>query len=296
VGEDLVTVWWRCRLYRRVVAGSPWQWDETLYRGSAVYYAAGRLPYPPAMAQALRSELSLDGHGRLLDVGCGPGSAALLLAPLFEEAVGVDADPDMIAEARGEAARRGMANTRWVHMRAEELPADLGRFRVATFAQSFHWMDRPRVAAAVRDMLEPGGAWVHVNATTHRGVETDAELPAPAPPRDEIAALVHRYLGPQRRAGRSVLHRPVDLEDDVMAAAGFAGPDRIPVPRGDVHERTEDEVVASVYSLSSAAPHLFGERLPEFDADLRRLLRAVSSEGRFAEKARDIELLIWHAP
>ncbi len=49
-------------------------------------------------------------------------------------------------------------------------------------------------------MLEPGGAWVHVNATTHQGVPTNEPLPAPAPPRDEIT--VHRYLGEVRRAGQ----------------------------------------------------------------------------------------------
>ena len=63
---------------------------------------------------------------------------------------------------------RGVENVDWVHLRAEELPGDLGTFRVVTFAQSFHWMQRERVAATVREMLEPGGAWVHVHATTHR--------------------------------------------------------------------------------------------------------------------------------
>jgi cyclopropane fatty-acyl-phospholipid synthase-like methyltransferase len=59
------------------------------------------------MAAALRYELVLDGTGRLIDVGCGPGSVALLLAPLFEEVVGVDPDTGMIAAAETEAALRG---------------------------------------------------------------------------------------------------------------------------------------------------------------------------------------------
>jgi hypothetical protein len=48
-----------------------------------------------------------------------------------------------------------------------------------------------------------------------------------------------------------------------------------------------------VFSLSSAAPHLFGDRLGDFERDLRGLLRSVSPAGRFAEKAREIELSIW---
>ncbi|MGZ4521280.1 MAG: class I SAM-dependent methyltransferase [Mycobacteriaceae bacterium] len=211
------------------------RWDETLYRGSASYYAQGRLPYPAAMAEALRAELESDGRGRLLDVGCGPGSAALVFAPLFGQVVGIDADADMIAEAERQAASHGVENAEWRVLRAEELPAGLGSFRVATFAQSFHWMDRPRVAHTVFAMLEPGGAWVHVDATTHQGVPTNEPLPAPAPPRDEITELVHRYLGKVRRAGQGQLPDGTPSgEEDVMLAAGYTSPRRLVVPRGDV--------------------------------------------------------------
>jgi ubiquinone/menaquinone biosynthesis C-methylase UbiE len=141
-------------------------WDPKLYEGSAPYCARGRLPYPPEMAAALRDELALDGNGRLIDVGCGPGSVALLLAPLFAEVVRVDPDAGMITEAETEAARRGVGNARWLEMPGEALPADRGSFRVATLAQSFHWVDRKKVASTVRGMLEPTGR-VHINATTH---------------------------------------------------------------------------------------------------------------------------------
>ena len=260
-------------------------WDPRLYEGSAPYYARGRLPYPSAIAAVLRDELRLDGRGRLLDVGAGPGSLTLLLAPLFEEVVGVDPDPGMIAEAAREAALRGVGNARWVLLLAEALPRDLGLFRVATFAQSFHWMDRQTVAMAVRSMLEPGGSWVHVSATTHEGIENADDLPLPSPPRAEIAELVDKYLGSTRRPSMSG-------EDDVLLAAGFASPRRVSVP-GQVHERSEDEVVASVFSLSWAAPHLFGDRLATFETELRELLRRTSPDGRFAEHARDVELVIW---
>jgi SAM-dependent methyltransferase len=278
-----------------VTAGG-FEWDESLYAGSAAYYATGRLPYPHAMAQALTAELGLDGHGRLLDVGCGPGSLALLLAPLFEQVVGVDADREMIEAARRGAAARGVVNAEWVVSRAERLPGELGRFRVATFAQSFHWMDRPHVVQVVSDMIEPAGAWVHVNATTHRGVEEE-HPPQPSPPREQIAELVRRYLGPDRRAGRQTLPTgtPKD-EEAVMRAAGYREPRRVRVPRGEVFSRSEDDIVASVHSLSWAAPHLFGDRRDAFETDLRELLRRTSPSGRFYERARDIELVIWRRP
>jgi len=268
-------------------------WDETLYAGSAAYYPHGRMPYPPELAAALRDELSLDGKGRLLDVGCGPGSLTVLLAPLFERAVGVDADAEMLAEATRQAASRGVENVDWVHMRAEELPGGLGSFRVATFAQSFHWMQQDRVASAVREMLEPDGAWVHVHATTHRGSDDDG-LPGPAPPHEAIDELVKVYLGPVRRAGRGTLpHGTPSGEEDAMLAAGFEAPRRLEVGGGRVLERAEDDVVASVYSRSSSTPHLFGERRDEFERELRALLRQSSPHGRFCERTQEIELVIW---
>jgi SAM-dependent methyltransferase len=268
-----------------------WTWDETLYAGSAVHYGVGRMPYPPAMAGALRAALELDGGGRLLDVGCGPGSLTLLLAPLFEAAVGVDADPGMLAEAQH---RAGDARVRWRRLLAEDLPADLGTFRVVTFAQSFHWMDRPTVARNVRAMIEPGGAWVHVDATTHRGVDGDEPLPFPRPPWDRIDELVVAHLGSASRAGQG--SRPAgsrDDEEEIMRQAGYRGPTRIEVDPGPVAVRSTDEIVSAVFSLSYAAPHLFAGRLPAFEADLRRLLAATSPDGRFAERRREIDLVIW---
>jgi SAM-dependent methyltransferase len=271
-----------------------WQWDETLYAGSAAHYRDGRLPYPPAVAEAIASEVGLDGTQRLLDVGCGPGSLTLVLAPLVAAAVGVDADPDMVAVAAKEAARAGIGNVRWLHLRAEALPAGLVRFGLVTFAQSFHWMDRSAVAATARAMLTDPGVVVHVHATTHRGDESDDRLVLPRPPHPQIDALVRRYLGPQRRAGEGVLPGGTPGgEDAIYRAAGFAEPVRVELETGEIVHRTEDEVVAATFSLSSAAPHLFGARLPAFEADLRRLLRDAAPGGVFAERRRGIALDFW---
>lgn len=274
-----------------------WEWDKTLFGGSAGYYRAGRFPYPAELASALQEELGLDGSGRLLDVGSGTGEIALLLAPLYDEVVGLDADEDMIAEAREEALRRGHRNTTWANARAEELPLDLGIFRTATFAQSFHWMDRERVAATVFEMLEPSGAWVHVDTKTHRGAASDERLSHPQPPRREIEELVERYLGPVKRAGRGTLPRGTPSgESEIMVAAGFAGPRRRVLDDRRVFERSEDEIVASIFSVTSSAPHLFGSRLAEFEQDIRQILRRVSPGGRFCEVSQTIQLIIWTRP
>ncbi|MDR6974035.1 SAM-dependent methyltransferase [Streptomyces sp. 3330] len=271
-----------------------WEWDETLFAGAATHYRRGRLPYAPGLAGVLAEALRLDGRGRLVDLGCGPGTLALLLAHLFDEVVGVDPDGGMIAEARRAATARGAAGkARWVRARAEELPTGLGRFTVAAFGQSFHWMDRERVAAITWDMLRTGGALVHVSDLKTETLTVDG-LPRPAVPRAAIEELVRHYLGPVRRAGRGVLPRGTPGgEAAVLARAGFTGPQRHVVPGGQPLERTADDVVSGVFSLSFSAPHLFGARRDAFEADLRRLLRETSASGRFSERLPSTEVFVW---
>jgi ubiquinone/menaquinone biosynthesis C-methylase UbiE len=254
------------------------------------------LPYAPNLADRLTEILSLDGHGRLLDVGCGPGLLTLLLAKSFDEAVGVDPDPGMLAEAERRANEAGITNIRWVKARAEELPAELGTFRVATFGRSFHWMNRPRVAAIIREMLEPGGAFVQVATMPEEHSESVTDLPYPVPPQQAIGELVRRYLGHDRRAGQGVRERSPDDEVDVLARAGFEDYQEVFIPIEGVLVRTEDDIVALVFSRSGSAPHLFGERLGEFEADLRKLLHDASPSGIFAEQPHETQLRIWRKP
>jgi len=260
----------------------PWRWDPTLYEGSAAYYQRGRMPYPQALADALCDELALDGTGRLLDVGCGPGKLTDVLAPLFAEVIGIDADAAMVAEA----TRHAPPNATFRQLRGEELPADLGAFDVIAFAQSFHWMDQMRVAATVHSMLRADGAFVTVGAMTHQG---EGNVPRAA-----IKELVESYLGPGRRAGQSTVsdEGPPWNATEALDAAGFGPPIEIPVPAGQMYERSEDDIVASVFSQSSSAPHLFGARLGEFESDMRALLRSHIPADGYRERLRDEALLI----
>lgn len=88
------------------------------------------------LATALVTALGLNGSGRLLDVGCGPGSLTLLLASYVAEAVGVDADEDMLAVAAQLAGLQRLTNVSGRHLRAEDLPADLPMMDVVLFAHS----------------------------------------------------------------------------------------------------------------------------------------------------------------
>jgi 2-polyprenyl-3-methyl-5-hydroxy-6-metoxy-1,4-benzoquinol methylase len=270
-----------------------WTWDETVFEGTATHYRQGRKPYSSTLAEALALHLFLDGRGRLLDVGCGPGTVAVLLAHLFESVIGLDPDPGMLREAQRAAAEEQMAHTSWIQMRAEDLPGTLGTFRVICFAQSFHWMDRPRVASAVRKMLDPNGAVIQIDLwhTNPPGQELSSG-PYPPVPEAAIDELRRAWLGPDRRAGQGFRNTSPDGEDEVFQAAGFAPEELVIVPDDRVLERSAEDVVAWVLSTSSTAPHLFEDRLDDFIRDLRSLLFEVSPQGHFTVALSDNRLRI----
>ena len=266
-------------------------YDPLLYAGSAPHYVRGRPPYSRELAPALQAELGLDGSGRLLDVGCGPGPLALALAPLFAETIAVDPDPDMLrlAERLTRAAGR---EVRFVRALAEELPAlSLGRFRAVSFGQSFHRTERERVAEWVYDALEPGGALVLVaHIAPGRPVP---ESPGPPPiPHDALVAIAERYLGSRRRAGSGFQAPPTDRWEDALARTRFGAPRTLFLPgRADVIRDT-DEVLSGYLSLSWCAPHLFGDRLDAFAAEVRAELSSRSPAGMFWDWPGDTEVLL----
>ena len=269
------------------VSWQDWDWDDSLFAGTAPYYDRGRLPYSPALAEVFEQALELDGRGRLLDVGCGPGTIARRVAHLFEVVVGLDPDAGMLAEAERLATNQDVVNATWVRLRAEELPAGLGLFRVVTFAQSFHWMDRLRVAAAVRTMIDSDGVVVHVDCG-HRDLLWDPPLPEAA-----LEQLRVRWLGRDRRAGRSIRNTSPSGEPEVFAGAGFAAPTVVGVPDGRLLERTIDDLVAERFASSGTAPHLFGEHLTKFEGELREILTAASPSGRFSVRLPDNRLYVY---
>jgi SAM-dependent methyltransferase len=267
-------------------------YDPTLFEGAAAHYRYGRPPYSPQLEPVLTEELELDGSGRLLDGGCGPGILTVRFAHLFEEAVGLDPDAAMLAEGRRVADERGIANIRWVQAVAEDLPeAAPGPYRLITFGQSFHWTDEARVAEALYDMLEPGGALALI-------VHTVEDRPAPPSPGQppiphvEIRALVEKYLGSTRRAGQGVSPVRDHRFEDVLVRTRFGAPQSIFVPGIPDLLRDSESVLSGYFSMSSSAPHLFGDRAEEFAGEVRELLALRSPEGVFWDWPGDTEVVL----
>jgi SAM-dependent methyltransferase len=109
-------------------------------------YDTARPSYPPALLDDLLS----DGARTVLDVGCGTGIAAALLAARGCDVLGVEVDERMAALARA----KGIT----VEVAAFEGWDDRGRrFDLLSCAQAWHWIDPRAGALKARKLLKPGG-------------------------------------------------------------------------------------------------------------------------------------------
>ena len=267
-------------------------YDPTIYLGSAAHYRHGRPAYSAELEAVLTQKADLDGRGRLLDVGCGPGVLTVRLAHQFTQAVGLDPDADMLAEGRRAAGEKRVMNIRWVQGLAEDLPTVApGPYRLVTFGQSFHWTDERRVAETVYDMLEPGGSLaLIVHTVTGRPRPPDPGVPAI--PHDEIRALVVKYLGSGRRAGRGTAPERNHRFEDVLSRTRFGVPHQFFVPGVPDLLRDAESVLSGYLSFSFSAPHLFGDRLDDFAREVRALLASRSAEGIFWDWPGDTEVVM----
>jgi hypothetical protein len=151
------------------------------------------------------------------------------------------------------------------------------------------------VAETVCDMLEPGGALaLIVHTVTGRPRPPDPGVPPI--PHDEIKTLVAKFLGSTRRAGQGSAQGRTRRLQDVLARTRFGVPRQLFVPGIPDLLRDSDSVLSGYLSLSSSAPHLFGDRLDDFAGEVRALLASRSSEGIFWDWPGDTEVIMARKP
>lgn len=126
---------------------------------------------------------NLDSSDRVVDLGCGPGTASRVAARKGATVAGVDPTPAMLRFARWLTHGPERARIRWLEGLAEAIPLDDGEATVALAIRSAHHFD-DHIAAfkEIRRVLRPGGRVVIVErslrrgARVHRGHGFTAEL------------------------------------------------------------------------------------------------------------------------
>ncbi|MFI4936583.1 MAG: class I SAM-dependent methyltransferase, partial [Caulobacterales bacterium] len=236
------------------------------------YYLRYRLPYPEALLSDLAARAQLSGRGRLLDLACGPGRIALDLAPRFAEVWALDLEPEMIAVAREEAARRNLDGVKWLVGPAETLEAPAGAFELITIGEAFHRLDQPLIAARALEWLAPGA---HMATMGGHGATV-----GPEPWQQAARDVVRRYARHQSPGDGP----PPGWEeqDEGLRRAGFE--DVAGYQFTVAHEWTAKAIVGHLYSTSYCSKAVLGDRAGAFEAELTAELLALDPTGRFRQE------------
>ncbi len=155
---------------------------------------------------------------RILDIGCGTGTLAVLLKRAEPGAVvtGMDGDPDILNDARRKGVAAGV-RVEWEQGLADSLPRSDGALDVASSSLVLHHLTRERRGAALKEVnrvLRPGGRF-HV-----------AEFGVPGSGPMRALAKVSELL--EETKDRVEGRFPESFRDagftDVMATHGFGTP------------------------------------------------------------------------
>ena len=245
----------------------------------ASYYA--RPPYGPALYAHLLRQTS--GRMRALDLACGPGKIARVLADHFDEVVAVDPSEAMIAAGIAQDAG-AHSNIRWTRLRGEDFETD-DRFDLVACGSAIHWMD-PAV------QFPKLARWTDLLAL----LNTDPLFPAPPPPCGR-RAWVDFLCEWRQRTGR-------------VPPAAWRDPDHATPPATPHHAwmdlagrevfafpfaQSVEDFIASCHSRVSWPRSQMGAALAaEFDAALDALMRPFSTDGML--ELEIVSELTWGAP
>jgi trans-aconitate methyltransferase len=247
-----------------------------LFTGTASFYRQYRSPIPESVAAVLDAAVDRTRPRRLLDVATGTGLVLQALSGRFDDMIGVDADAEMLAEADATLRPALPAGTslRLVHARAEQFVAPAGwRADLVTICRAFHWLDQPATLARLDAQVSPRGA---VAVFADRSLWT-----SPTPWKAAVHAVVQEFLGEQRRAGNGVFQLHDRPFSDILRESTFSDVEEITIPVR--RTRTIDNIIGYLHSTSFAAPHLFGDRLAEFDHAVRNRLTELSDTDTFID-------------
>src|SRR3989344_4784929 len=112
--------------------------SEDVFEGTAPYYVKYRVRYPQELFDQIVETFSLDGKGRLLDLGCGTGELAIPLAEYFELVLALDPDEGMLKEGQKKAKEAHNTNIDWQKKSSKDISSLSGKFCLVTMGRTSH--------------------------------------------------------------------------------------------------------------------------------------------------------------
>ena len=251
-----------------------------LFTGTAEYYTKYRAKYPAQMFANIVDYFGLDGHGSLLDLGCGTGELALPLAKYFENVLGVDPETEMLDQADIKAKKAGVDTIDWQIGSSKTLKELNKVFKMITIGQAFHWMAHKRLLNDLHALLQPNGGLCICGAPNSMNLAQNSTTSR----KDElIRHLLSKYIGPQRRAGNSI-YKPSELswEKDLFPNSKFNKFEKRIYSTKVI--RNAGQELGILYSMSWARREYFGHNLKQFEAEFRAGLKLITKQNKFINK------------
>lgn len=190
------------------------------FQAGGANYAAHRPTYPPQLAEALAS---VSPAPRLaVDVGCGSGQLAVLLAEHFDAVEAYDPSESQLSGAEAHP------KVRYAVAPAEKLPTADHAADLITAAQAAHWFDRPRFYAEVKRIARPGAVLALITYNNPVGDDAalapyralyDALAPWWRPEREDVETGYANFEFPFEEIGLGV--DPIRREWDVTAMSDY---------------------------------------------------------------------------
>jgi precorrin-6B methylase 2 len=232
------------------------------FEAASEHYVLGRPNYPRTFIRRVAERCELGREHRLLDLGCGPGTVAVALAPYVGSVLAVDPEPGMLSEARAAVARAGV-NVEVREGSSLTLGADWGRFQAVTMGRSFHWMDRAETLRRLEGMIAASGAVILLGEESQAATES-APLRA-------WQAVVDRYAAEDSaRAERKSPDFP--RHEAMLQASAFSSLETI--QELEATTTTVETLVHRGYSISSTTPKRLGDRAAAMATEIRAVLAA----------------------
>ena len=252
-------------------------YSSDLYAGTAQFYASYRVEYPSSLLRDLCSRAQLSGNGKLLDLACGPGRLTLPLSQDFEEAIGVDQEPEMVEVGREGAQRRGITNVRWKVGRAEDLRIPLSSIELITIGEAFHRLHQVKIAELSFKWLKPGCC-----LSTLGGVRiTGGSEPWQALVREVLGKWTRKDIRPKSEELSGEYDGRIH-DGQILEEAGFVDIQNHQFTHP--YEWTTDSIIGVIYSGAGDLRGSLGDRSKDFELELISLLLSHHPEGKFAEQ------------